>query len=541
MRDVPTASPSDPTDSRRPSATGERAAAAVDSTSHLDGSADPGTRRGARLGIALAFLASAAVLTLELLSLRLVAPYVGLTIQANSAVIGMALGGIAAGAWMGGQFADSRDPATLLGPLFLIAGALTVVVLPLVRLLGESIGSANPAVVLLMAMVAVFLPCSFLSAVPPLVVKQMLADLRLTGSTVGSVSAAGTIGGLVATFLTGFLLVAYFPVRALVLSIAVILLVVGAALTLARRRPGGRHPTTAPLLLVGALVLGGVSLAGTKSCDVETAYHCARLINAAPPAGAQVLQLDTLSHSYVNPADPTDIRFAYIRALTAVSGAVAPPGQPITALHIGGGGATMPRYLAATRPGTDSQVFEVDRGVVNLDRKRLGLKTDDKLRVRVVDGRVGLQESPDDHYDLVIGDAFGGVTVPWHLTTRETAQQVQRVLHPGGIYAVNTIDYPPNAFSHAEFATLASTFRYVGVMAAPATLANQGGGNVVLVASDAPLPIDQLRAGLASHPQRWELLSGEEAVGWSRQTGKPLVLTDDFAPVDQILTAAPPA
>ncbi len=497
--------------------------------------------REVRLGVALAFIASAAVLTLELLSLRLVAPYVGLTIQANSAVIGMALGGIAAGAWMGGRLADVRDPATLLGPLFLISGALTVVVLPLVRLLGESIGSANPAVVLLMAMVAVFLPCSFLSAVPPLVVKQMLADLRLTGSTVGMVSASGTIGGLVATFLTGFLLVAYFPVRGLVLSIAVILLVVGAALTLSRRRTGSRRPTTAPLLVVGALVLGGVALAGTKSCDVETAYHCARLVDASPPAGAQILQLDTLSHSYVNPADPTDIRFSYIRGLAAVSNAVAPPGAPITALHIGGGGATMPRYLAATRPGTDSEVFEVDRGVVDLDRKRLGLRTNDKLRVRVVDGRVGLQESPADHDDLVIGDAFGGVTVPWHLTTRETAQQVQRVLRPGGIYAVNTIDYPPNRFSHAEYATLASTFRYVAVMAAPELLENAKGGNAVLVASDSPLPVDRIRAGLANHPQHWELLTGEQADAWSRQTGKPVVLTDDYAPVDQILTAAPPA
>jgi spermidine synthase len=142
---------------------------------------------------------------------------------------------------------------------------------------------------------------------------------------------------------------------------------------------------------------------------------------------------------------------------------------------------------------------------------------------------------------MVIGDAFGGVTVPWHLTTQETAQQVQRVLRPGGIYAVNTIDYPPNAFSHAEFATLASTFRYVGVMSAPGTLANLSGGNAVLVASDAPLPEDQLRTGLAGHPQQWQLLVGPAAVAWSRQTGDPLVLTDDYAPVDQILTAAPPA
>jgi MFS family permease len=507
---------------------------------------DPGTaqappRSTAQLGIFLAFLASAAVLTLELLSLRLVAPYVGLTIQASSAVIGMALGGIAAGAWLGGQLADAREPRLLLGPLFLLAGGLTMVMLPLVRLLGESIGSANAAVVLLMAMVAVFLPSAALSAVPPLVVKQMLADLRLTGSTVGRVSAAGTVGGLAATFVTGFLLVTYFPVRGLVLTIAGILLVVGAVLTV-RNRPGSRsprRPTTAPVLIILALAIGGLSLAGTRRCDVETAYHCARILDASPPAGAQTLHLDTLSHSYVNQADPTDLRFAYIRAMAAISNALAPPGAPITALHIGGGGATMPRYLAATRPGTDSTVLEVDRGVVNLDKERLGLRTSDKLKVRVIDGRVGLHQSPSDTDDLVIGDAFGGVSVPWHLTTVETAREIQRVLRPGGIYAVNVIDFPPNRFARSEFATLASTFANVGVLAAPSTLANQTGGNFVLVASDAPLPVAGIQAGLRNHPQGWQMITGSDALSWSRAGKAPLVLRDDYAPVDQIVTPQP--
>lgn len=484
-----------------------------------------------------AFVASAALLTLELLSLRLVAPYVGLTIQASSAVIGMALAGIASGAWIGGQLADTHEPRRLVGPLFLIAAALTVVMLPLVRLLGESLGSAGPAVVLLMAMVAVFLPSTALAAVPPLLVKQLLADLRLTGSTVGLVTSAGTIGGLVATFLTGFLLVAYFPVRGLVLTIAGVLLVVGLVLTFRARvaeRRGRRSPAPA-LLLVGALVLGGVALLQTRECDVETAYHCARIESAG---SGQILRLDTLLHSYVDQRNPTDLRFAYTQALAAVTQSMAPPGQPLTALHIGGGGATMPRYLAATRPGSDSTVLEVDRGVVGLDRARLGLRTGPHLRVRVIDGRVGLRESASDAFDLVIGDAFGGVSVPWHLTTLETARDVRRVLHPGGIYAVNVIDFPPNRFAHAELVTLAAAFSHVAVLASPASLANTGGGNAVLVASDRPLPLAGMQAQLADHPEHWQLLADAPARAWA---GEAQVLTDDYAPVDQILTPAPPA
>jgi spermidine synthase len=154
----------------------------------------------------------------------------------------------------------------------------------------------------------------------------------------------------------------------------------------------------------------------------------------------------------------------------------------------------------------------------------------------VVDGRVGLHESPPDVDDLVIGDAFGGVSVPWHLTTRESAREVRRALKPNGIYAVNVIDYPPNRFAAAEYATLASTFTNVAVMSAPTSLQNRTGGNFVLMASDAPLPVDAVRQQLRGQPPGWQLLSGTAADAWAHANGTPLVLTDDYAPVDQILT-----
>ena len=79
----------------------------------------------------------------------------------------------------------------------------------------------------------------------------------------------------------------------------------------------------------------------------------------------------------------------------------------------------MPRYLADVRPGTHSVVSEIDGGVVEVDRERSELRTGPLLDVRVEDGRLGLRRLADDSRDLVVGDAFGGVSVPWHLTTRE--------------------------------------------------------------------------------------------------------------------------
>ena len=226
-------------------------------------------------------------------------------------------------------------------------------------------------------------------------------------------------------------------------------------------------------MVVGALAFWAACRSvGTPRCDVETAYHCARVVDASPPVGAHTLHLDTLTHSYVNPDDPTDLRFSYIRAMAAVSrGGRTPRRAPTAPAH-----RRRRRDDAALHRGDPPRHDEHRaRGRPRRrepGRQRLGLRTDDHLRVRVVDGRVGLHQTPTDTDDLVIGDAFGGRQRAVAPDDREAARDVQRVLRPGGIYAVNVIDYPPNAFAHAEFATLARpspTSRHVRAGAARAT------------------------------------------------------------------------
>ena len=187
------------------------------------------------------------------------------------------------------------------------------------------------------------------------------------------------------------------------------------------------------------------------------------------PTG-RTLELDTLRHSYVDLADPAYLEFEYTRAIAAVADSIRPERAPLDALHIGGGGFTLPRYLAATRPGTRSTVLEIDGGVVELGRQELGVNDIPDLSVRVGDARTGLQEQPAGRYDLVVGDAFGGLAVPWHLTTGEVAEQVRSVLKDDGVYAVNVIDYQPDRFARAEVATLRAVFPHVVLLGAPITV-----------------------------------------------------------------------
>jgi hypothetical protein len=282
---------------------------------------------------------------------------------------------------------------------------------------------------------------------------------------------------------------------------------------------------------------GGLGTAtAPHPCDVETAYHCASVrADPANPTG-RLLLLNSAHHSYVDLADPRYLQFAYTRWIGAVADVLAPPGRPLDALHLGGGGFTVPRYLAATRPGTVSEVYELDGGLVDLARRELDLYTGPELRVAVGDARVLIGNRPDGSADLVVGDAFGHLVVPWHLATREMAAQVRRVVRPSGLYVQNVIDYPPLRFIRAELATVAAEFRHVALIAPPAALAGAEGANFLIVAAGAPLPLAAIRDRLtAVVDEPVDVLSGAEL---TRFVDSARVLTDGYAPVDQLLATA---
>ncbi|WP_245160898.1 fused MFS/spermidine synthase [Blastococcus sp. CT_GayMR16] len=480
------------------------------------------------------FLCSGAVLVLEIVGLRLIAPYVGVTLQTSTAIIGFALAAIAIGAWTGGATADRTDPRRLLAPLMVAGGALVVAVLPLVRFTGSLLSGADAGGVLLLAAVAVVVPAALLSAVPPMVVKLQLASLAETGAVVGRLSGIGTLGGIAATFVTGFLLIAILPSSVILVGTGALTVVAGVAVgVLLRRRTGGGAGRVPVGLLVLAVAGAGLAAVAPTPCEEETAYHCARVVADPARESGRVLVLDTLRHSYVDLADPTHLEFEYVRALAAVTDVLAPDGTPLSALHIGGGGLTVPRYLAEVRPGSESLVIEVDPGVVAIDREQLALETSDRLRVRVADGRVGLAEEAGGTRDLVVGDAFGGLSVPWQLTTREAMELVDAALTDEGVYAVNLIDHPPLGFVRAELATVRAVFPHVLLLARAPVLAGEDGGNVVAVAGREPLPADAIEEAMRRHGLAWQVADGDELAEF---VGDADVLTDDHAPVDQLLT-----
>ncbi|WKV75784.1 fused MFS/spermidine synthase [Streptomyces sp. PCS3-D2] len=485
---------------------------------------------GPRTAAALVFGASASVLVVEIVALRLLAPYLGLTLETSTLVIGIALTAIAAGSWLGGRIADQVDPRRLIGPSLGVSGAAVALTPAVLRTTAEW----APALLLLIASLTILVPGALLSAVTPIVTKLHLTSLAETGTVVGRLSGVGTAGSIAGTVLTGFVLIARLPVSAILIGLGT-LLVTASALVEWRSRGW----TGAPALIL-ALLAGGLGTAvAPGGCDMETRYHCARVVADPERGSGRTLVLDGVRHSYVDVDDPTHLRFAYVRAIASVVDAAFPAGEPLTAHHLGGGGLTFPRYLAATRPGTRSLVSEIDGGVVRIDRDRLGLGKGPgrDIGVRVEDGRIGLRRLDTGSRDLVVGDAFGGVSVPWHLTTLEAMADVRRVLGEDGLYVANLIDHGALAFARAEVATLGETFAHVALVGEPSDIgldptAAPKGGNLVVLASDRPVDLGAARKALDARQSGWKIVSGAELASW---TGGARPLTDDYAPVDQLL------
>jgi spermidine synthase len=477
------------------------------------------------LAAALVFLASGAVLVLEILSVRMLAPYVGLTLETTTSIIGAVLGGIAVGAALGGWVADRVNPHALLVGLLIGGGLLVLLTIPIIRALGPSASEGGNAAAVGVTFASLVPVAAVLSAVTPTVAHLQLRDLRASGTVVGRLSGWATTGALVGTFGTGFVLMPLLPVSSSVLTIGILVVLAGVLLGAYTRVLNPAKGVGSGLAVIALALL---MLAQHSPCDAETTYHCAQIEPNPERPTARLLLLDREYNSEVDLSDPSYLGFRYEHWIGEAITAIGPPKRPLNAVFVGGGALTLPRWLEATRPGSRSDVLEVDGKLIEFDRKEFGLRTTPDLRVTVGDARLTMRREPTASADVIVGDAFSSRTVPWQLMTTEWLHDIRRVLRPDGLYALNMIDYRPLSLLRAEAATLLATFANLRMVTPAGADGLPIEGNAVLLASNGPLPAQR---GPAADSAR---IYDRAAIVKLVAGAKPL--RDDFAPVDQLET-----
>ncbi len=238
-----------------------------------------------------------------------------------------------------------------------------------------------------------------------------------------------------------------------------------------------------------------------------------RLVPDRERPGSWFVRIGGTDQSYVDPSDPTYLEFDYVQRIADLVDTSFPSGERIRAVHVGGAGLTIPRYIAHTRPSSGQIVLEPDASLTQAVREAAPLPRHSGIKVREADGRSGVAGLAEGTADLVVVDAFDQAQVPAELGTVEWFAELRRVVRPSGLTVMNLTDHAPFAYARRLVAGLGRHFSPVMLGAEPSTLKGRRFGNLVAAAGPS-LDWEALvrRAAAAYFPYR--ILAGPELDRW---------------------------
>ena len=374
--------------------------------------------------------------------------------------------------------------------------------------------------------------------VTPTVVKLQLHDLSRTGNVVGKIYAISTFGAIFGVFVTGFVLVGEIGSRSTVMLVAVLLVVMAVVFGRLWRVPIASAPFLAAF--AAAAIYGWTAGALDGECTRESNYFCIRIGDKELDDGrmVKVLIQDQLVQSYVDPDDPTLLVYGYEGIQSEIAAYVDGRSGPLRALFIGGGGYSLPRFLEVWFRDSEIEVIEIDPVVTDVAFTELGLDPETRIRTYNQDARMKVLDLEPGSYNLIVGDAFNDVSVPYHLATRDFNEDVRELLAPDGVYTVNIVDNLWHGrFLRAFVSTLGETFEHVAVVGTTQNWETDGRSTSVVIASNEPITRPNLRLGAVRYGRiepRGHIMPDDVFERWMEGRQR-VILTDDFAPVDQML------
>jgi len=502
---------------------------------------------------AVLFLSSAGGLVVEIVAGRLIAPYVGMSLYTWTAIIAVVLAGLSIGHWIGGRLAgpetDRARGMRRLAAALALAGAASLLALVLLNDLAVGLlatGLGQVTIVVLLATALFLLPSLFVGMVAPIVTKLAVDEApERTGAVLGQMYAIGTVGSIAGTLSAGYFFISWVGSGGTLIAVTLLY----AALALACALLAGRK---AALVACVALAAVSVPLAGTgfargaftSRCTVESNYFCIVIDDFAPYSGrpSKLMVLDNLVHSINDRSDPSLLYSPYIHFVDEYARRRFPldaEGTDFSAFFIGGGGYSLPRSWAATVPGARLVVAEIDPAVTEAARAHLWLDPSAPgLEIHHRDARALLQSLPrTPQFDVIFGDAFHDISVPTHLVSREFHAEVAARLRAGGFYVVNVVDGARNPrFLAALVHTLALDFADVSIWREAGEtggISPDGRITYEVVAASAGAPVATLRSAFGIR-RIWQRIPLGDLMDPGGEP--PVILTDDFAPVDRLLS-----
>jgi MFS family permease len=484
-------------------------------------------------------LVSAASMALEIVAGRALAPYVGMSLYTWTMVIAIVLAGLSVGHAVGGVVTDrSRDPARAVGLVLLGAAVTAALCLGALRAVEPLAATQDPmSHIGVLAFAAFFLPSLLAGMVSPLLTSLALdaQPPERRGRVLGMMFALGAAGAIGGTLLAGLLLISWLGTA---LSTVVIAALYG-LLSLAFLAGAMRWAA----LVAAAATAGAVYLLNSLpgyagGCLVESSYYCIRTDDLSVVGRpVRVMALDHLAHGLNDRDDPKLLYSFYAHGADELVRERF-PGDGISAFFIGGGAYTIPRAWLAQYPDARIQVAEVDPAVTAVARSHLWLADDPRLTVHHRDARTAMRNLPaGERFDVIFGDAFHDISVPPHLVTNEFHQTVRARLSDRGVYLLNIVDLqraPRFALSVAQ--TLQRQFAAVELWMDVDEIAPQEKRTTwIVLASQTQSPGPEITSTYGAY-RTWVRVPLQAMIDVVSRD-KLVFLTDDYAPVDRLLSS----
>ncbi len=494
------------------------------------------------------FIASFCTLVIELVAGRIMAPYVGVSLYTWTSIIGVVLAGISIGAYLGGLMADRFPNPSTLGWLLFLSGIGAFTISPLTNLLGAAqINTTLMMRILLLTTFIFFVPSCILGMISPVVVKLTLSNLAKTGNVVGKIYAFSTLGSIIGTFATGFFLISWMGTRNILLTVGVILIFSALFFGGAFIR---KKFFAVFLVALVSMTWTFYGYAFRMPLDERTYYFkesdyytikAKKYLTRDGQVWADALVLDNLIHSINDLNNPLYLDYEYLRIYDEVVRWQISRSSSMKALFIGGGGYTFPHCLEIMHPQSEIDVVEIDPEITKVVHDYLGVPRNSRIRSFNEDGRWFVMSSQDKgKYDLIVGDAFNDLSIPYHLTTREFAVQMAALLKPEGILMANVIDsFKKGLFMPAYIHTLEEVFGKgnVHLVFHKPDYENAGISTCIIVASKQPLNMADFTAFTRGQkgPGTMSNVVPPERLQQYLSERPSVVLTDDYVPVDNMI------
>ncbi len=490
-------------------------------------------------------LISACGLIVEIVAGRMLAPYIGMSLYTWTAIIAVVLAGLSTGHWIGGRLADRAiwESEQLIGWVLLFSSISAAASLILLRLLSGPIlnlGMSPVPTISLLTSSLFFLPSFFVGIPSPILTKLAIEQNReKTGRIVGLMYASGSLGGIVGTLAAGYIFISWLGTIYTIILVATIYVLLSAiffTLTLKRNHIGFLVFSLIVFISIGSIYsIARSTLAFQSNCTEESDYYCIRIVDISNEVGqeARLMVLDHLGHGINLKDDPQIFQSSYIELTDLLVKNHFKNYRSIQAYFVGGGALTLPRAWSKQYPDMKIKVAEIDPTVTKLAIREMWVAKTHNLGIEDFDARFLLKANKNESYDVIIGDAFHDIAVPQHLITTEFFELVKSRLNKNGLYLMTVVDHVERPrLMLSLYKTLKQIFKNVHVWL---DAEQESRVTFLLYASDKNSSAAKFES---------KIFQGRIWLRWSEQMIKniesrfpPIILTDDFAPVDRLINA----